>query len=584
MMVYKRAVEEEERLLDGTCAPALIKSSRAYLFLAAAANNEKTQTVTALVPEEKVTWKNLPHKKQLLLLALCRLSTPLSNACLLPYLYYLVKSILSDPDHPSAPQKISRMTGLLVAAYPIGQMSTSMLWGRISDTYGRKPTILAGLAISVIANFSFGFSRTIGMLLFWRVVAGMANGILGVMRTMTAEIVKEKKYRPRAFLAPPLVFNSGRVAALAIGGCLADPVDHLPSLFGPSGIFNFSHNPGGVAWTIQYPYALPALFNGIVLGICWILAMLWLKESLPTRMHERDLGLIIGKTISGFVRKRILQRSESGYTAVQIEETDILVAEASLTELSSSSSSTPTSDGFPPHRPDFSKIWTQHLLKTLFAFCLLPLHNSTFLHIFPVFLSMPVAENLHPTVFRFTGGLGLASPTVGLYLATFGICGILLQLFIYPRIHTRVGTLGTLRVASSIFPVVYIFAPYLALLASRPATKWLAMGAVLFAQVMARTMAIPSNVILLTEAAPRKSVLGTVHGAGNTLSAAASACGPVIGGLLMARGMDAGVEGMVWWAWLCLVALLALGWTFVLRSSAVEEVERGVVEMEEGSK
>jgi MFS family permease len=476
------------------------------------------------------------------------------------------------------------MTGLLVAAYPLGQMSTSMLWGRISDTYGRKPTILVGLAISVIANFSFGFSRTIGMLLFWRVVAGMANGILGVMRTMTAEIVKEKKYRPRAFLAPPLVFNSGRVAALVIGGCLADPVDHLPSLFGPSGLFNFSHNPGGVAWTIRYPYALPALFNGIVLGICWILAMLWLKESLPTRKHERDLGLIIGKSVLGFVRKKILRKSESEYTAVQIEEADILVAEASMAESSCSGSSTPTSGELPPYRPDFRKIWTRHLLKTLFAFGLLPLHNSTFLHIFPIFLSMPVVENLHPTVTRFKGGLGLASPTVGLYLATFGVCGILLQLFIYPRIHTRVGTLGTLRIASSIFPIVYIFAPYLALLAGKPTTKWTAMGAVLFAQIMARTMAIPSNVLLLTEAAPRRSVMGTVHGAGNTLSAAASACGPVIGGLLMARGMDAGAVGIVWWAWLCLVALFALGWSFVLRSSDVEEDDRRVLEVEDGLK
>ncbi|KAF2799785.1 MFS general substrate transporter [Melanomma pulvis-pyrius CBS 109.77] len=564
-MVKKGGGEEEQGLLGAT------------------ESNEKPHAVTARVLEEKVTWRNLPHKKQLLLLALCRLSTPLSNACLLPYLYYLVKSILSDPDHPSAPQKISRMTGLLVAAYPLGQMSTSMLWGRVSDTYGRKPTILAGLAISVIANFSFGFSRTIGMLLFWRVVAGMANGILGVMRTMTAEIVKERKYQSRAFLAPPLIFNSGRVAALAIGGCLADPVDNLPSLFGPSGLFNFSRNPGGVAWTIRYPYALPALFNGTVLGICWILAMLWLRESLPMKEQNWDLGLVIGKSISGFVKKKILRRSESGYTAVQIEEADVLMADVPIAESSSSGSSTPTNGKSQPQIPPFRKIWTRHLLKTLFAFCLLPLHNSTFLHIFPVFLSMPVVENLQPTVFRFTGGLGLASPTVGLYLATFGICGILLQLFIYPRIHTRVGTLGTLRFASSIFPIVYMFAPYLSLLAGKAATKWPAMAVVLFTQVMARTMAIPSNVILLTQAAPRRSVLGTVHGAGNTLSALASACGPVIGGLLMARGMDAGAVGVVWWAWLCLVAFLALGWSFMLRSSDVEE-EKGVIEMEEGSK
>ncbi|ORX93926.1 major facilitator superfamily domain-containing protein [Clohesyomyces aquaticus] len=532
--------------------------------------------------EEKITWKNLPHKKQLLLLALCRLSSPLSNACLLPYLYYLVRSILSDPNHPSAPQQISRMTGLLAAAFPLGQMMTSMLWGRLSDTYGRKPTILLGLTISVIANLSFGFSRTIGMLLFWRVLAGMANGTLGVMRTMTAEIVKEKKHHSRAFLAPPVIFNSGRVAALAIGGCLADPVDNLPALFGPGGLFNFSRNPRGVAWAVKYPYAMPAIFNGVVLGTCLILAALWLKESLETREKEWDLGIVIGKSISGFVRKKILRKSTQKYTPLQDEEADAFHNDVRIGEASSSGSTTPTSTQtqYKAHRPPFREIWSTHLLMTLVAFALQPLHNSTFLHIFPVFLSMPSSPNEHPTVFRFTGGLGLASPTVGLYLATFGICGILLQLYIYPRVHKRVGTLGALRVANFIFPLVYLFAPYLSLLSAHKKAKWPAMAGLLFSQIMGRTMAIPSTVILLTEAAPRKSVLGTVHGAGNTVSALASAGGPLIGGLLLARGIDAGAVGVVWWAWLCLIALVALGWSFVLRSDHGEEgkdVEMGVV-------
>ncbi|KAF2682892.1 MFS general substrate transporter [Lentithecium fluviatile CBS 122367] len=544
-MANRGGVEEEERLLEEP------------------KHDEKVSESTARPLEDKVTWRNLPEKKQLLLLALCRLSTPLSNACLLPYLYYLVKSILSDPEHPSASQEISRLTGLLVAAYPIGQMSTSMIWGRLSDAYGRKPVILLGLLISVTANLAFGFSRSIGMLLFWRVLAGMANGILGVMRTMTAEIVKERRYQTRAFLALPLIFNSGRVAALAIGGCLADPVHNLPWLFGPTGIFNFHANPDGVAWTVRYPYALPSLFNGAVLAICLVLATLWLRESLPRRERDRNPGLVIRDSVREFVQRRILRKADAGYTAVEVEEGDVLTADVPVAG-PVSGASTPTHYKPKLHRPAFREIWTQHLLKTLLAFALLPLHNATFLHIFPVFLSMPTTSDDEPTIFRFTGGLGLASPTVGVYLATFGICGILLQLFIYPRIQKHLGTLGAFRLANSIFPIAYVFAPYLSLLAEHKTTKWLAMAAILFSQVMARTMAIPSSVILLTEAAPRRSVLGTVHGAGNTLSALASATGPVIGGILLARGINAGAVGFVWWCWLLLVALSALAWSFML--------------------
>ncbi|KAH8712068.1 major facilitator superfamily domain-containing protein [Phaeosphaeriaceae sp. PMI808] len=509
---------------------------------------------------DEATWRNLPHKKQILLLSLCRLSTPLSNACLLPYLYFLIKSIISKPGQPAEPQHISRLTGLLAAAFPIGQMITSMIWGRFSDIYGRKPAIILGLTISVMANLAFGFSRTIGMLVFWRVVAGMANGIVGVMRTMTAEIVKKRKHQPRAFLAPPLIFNSGRVIALAVGGCLADPVNNLPYLFGPSGLLNFTKSSSGVEWALRFPYALPAIFNGVALGACLVAAILWLRESLPAKVDQKDFGLKIGDVLAKFIRQKVFRQPSTEYTLVGAEDIDIMMSETSEQSPLKESRSPTT------HRPPFRTIWTRQICKTLVAFALLPLHNATFLHIFPVLLCMPISTNPRPSIFSFNGGLGLTSPTVGLFLALFGIAGIILQLFIYPRLQQRIGTVNVFRLANAIFPIAYAFAPYLALLAHHESAKWIAMAAVLFTQVMARTMAFPSCVLLLTEASPHRSVLGTVHGAGNTSSAFASACGPAIAGVLLAKGIEMGVIGLVWWAWLCAVSLFALVWSFTLET------------------
>jgi hypothetical protein len=402
------------------------------------------------------------------------------------------------------------------------------------------------------------------MLLFWRVLAGMANGILGVMRTMTAEIVKERRYQARAFLALPLVFNSGRVAALVVGGCLADPVHNLPWLFGPAGAFNTSGNAGGVQWTLRYPYALPSLFNGSVLAVCLVLAALWLRETLPRDRRGGDTRWIAKIAVYNILRRGFLRRLDTGYTAVKAEEGDVVTRDVPV----------PLA---PTRHPSFRTIWTRPLLKTLLAFGLLPLHNATFLHIFPVFLSMPTASRANPPILYFTGGLGLASPTVGLFLATFGISGILLQLFIYPRVQQHLGTLGIFRLAHCIFPFAYAFAPYLALLGGgeRSYLKWGVMSTVLLTQVLARTMAIPSSIVLVTDAAPR-GAFGTVHGAGNTLSAAASAVGPVVGGMLLARGIEMGVVGMVWWCWMLVVAIATLGWSFAIRKrderDGVEEV------------
>ncbi|KAG9232384.1 major facilitator superfamily domain-containing protein [Amylocarpus encephaloides] len=504
---------------------------------------------------------DLPNKRQLFILALCRLSEPLSNTCLLPYIYYLIKSIITTDDE-SAPAEISKLSGLLVAAFPLAQFATSMLWGRVSDSWGRKPTIVIGMLMSVVANAAFGYSRSIGALMFWRILAGIGNGNVGVMRTMTAEIVKERKYQTRAFLILPLVFNSGMVAGLALGGCLADPVVNIPWLFGQDGWFNVYRNPGGVAWALSYPYALPALSNALALGIALVLAIFGMRETIPGKEDEKDIGVMIGQSITRLFGRLVHRGHSSQYSAIKMDD----ISEEATHTLSPKSI---VSRG-PPPRPAFRKIWTRDVLVTLISFGLLPLHNAAFMHIFPVFLSTPSSPNADWTLLSFTGGLGLQSPSIGIWLSFFGLGGILLQLFVYPRMQSRLGTLGCFRISLFIFPLAYFLAPYLSLLPQEGITRWFGIAVILCAQVMARTIAIPSTVILLTESAPTKTVLGTVHGAGNMLSSLARAVGSAAGGWAFAWGMERGMVGLVWWCYLSLVALTALAWSFTMRNEVPE--------------
>ncbi|EPE27368.1 MFS general substrate transporter [Glarea lozoyensis ATCC 20868] len=487
---------------------------------------------------------DLPNKSQLFILALCRLSEPLSNTCLLPYIYYLIKSIITSDD-ANAPQEISKVSGLLVAAFPLAQFATSMLWGRASDFYGRKWTIVIGLVMSVIANAAFGYSRSIGALMFWRVLAGIGNGNVGVMRTMTAEIVKERKYQTRAFLILPLVFNSGMVVGLALGGCLADPVVNMPFLFGPDGLFNLYSNP----------------------DVSLFLAFFGMRETLPGKENDRDIGVAVGSALTRFSSRAIFRKRTAGYSAIQLDE--VLESE----EIKEARPARSLASGPPPSRLAFRDIWTRDVLVTLVSFGLLPLHNAAFMHIFPVFLSTPASSNADWTLLSFTGGLGLQSRSIGIWLSLFGLCGIFLQLFIYPKMQARLGTLGCLKVALFMFPLAYLFAPYLSLLSHGGVARWIGIAIILCAQVMARTIAIPSTVILLTESAPTKTVLGTVHGAGNMLSSLARAIGSAAGGWAFALGMEKGMVGVVWWCYLSVVAFTALAWSFTMR----KEVEQAPV-------
>lgn len=493
-------------------------------------------------PTPDIRWRDLPNKGQLFILALCRLSEPLSNVCLLPYIFYLVRSVLpkSEDGNPTddSAARISEYSGVLVAAFPLAQCVISLPWGRLSDKHGRRFSIIGGLFISVIANIGFGLSRSFGTLLFWRILAGQT----------------------KAFLLLPLVFNSGMVLSLALGGCLAEPVVNLPTLFGPNGLFNSSGNPEGVVWALEYPYALPALLNAFLLATSLLLAVFGLRETLPGKEERKDWGLQVGAAIRGLATRLWNHGSTSHkYAAMEdSEEAAFLNDDQSRLEKTA-----PTIATAEPAKVPFRGIWTRRVVSALISFGLLPLHNSAFMHIFPVYLSSPPADNTEATFFAFSGGLGLRSATIGMWLSVFGIGGILLQLFIYPRLQKRIGTRGVFRIALFLFPVTYTAAPYLSLLAGDHAARWVFLGFVVCAQIMARTMAIPSTVILLTEAAPSRTVLGTVHGAGNMLASLARAVGPAVGGYVFALGVDEGVIGLVWWIYLVGVALCALAWSYL---------------------
>ncbi|KAK3316643.1 major facilitator superfamily domain-containing protein [Apodospora peruviana] len=555
---------------------------------------------------EPVSWLDLPNKDQLFVLAVCRLSEPLSNVCLLPYIFYLVRSVLaaeynardgtadtSSGIDVDAAAQVSAYSGLLVASFPLAQFVVSLPWGWLSDSHGRKFSIVIGIAISVVANAAFGFSRSFGALLFWRTLAGLANGNVGIMRTMTAEVVKEPKFQTKAFLLLPLVFNSGMVVSLALGGMLANPVTNLPRLFGPNGLLNWAANSNGVQWLTDYPYALPAVMNAGMLGFALVLAVFWLRETLPGKEEERDTGVQIGRAVVYWVKRTVLGRRRASYLPLNDAEDGLdrlqthrpFLPAVELDEVKGDKEGTVTIEengpsSPPPMRPKPSlrSIFTGSTMAALVSFGLLPLHNSAFMHIFPVYLSTPPdgAHHQHANLLAFTGGLGLHSVAIGIWLSVFGIGGILLQLFIYPRIQARLGTLGVFRISLILFPLVYLLAPYLSLLPDTGALaflRWFGLGIIVWGQIMARTMAIPSTVILLTESAPTKSVLGTVHGAGNMLASLARAVGPAVGGAVYAAGVREGVVGAVWWFYLVVVAVVAAGWCFGVQGRAERKAD-----------
>jgi hypothetical protein len=143
----------------------------------------------------------------------------------------------------------------------------------------------------------------------------------------------------------------------------------------------------------------------------------------------------------------------------------------------------------------------------------------------------------------------MAPAMVGSALAILGAIGLTLQLFLYPRIHQRFGTVKCFRLFTLIFPIAYFLAPYISLVPSSSSPLiWFSISFVLFLQVLARTFALPATIVLINNCSPHPSVLGTIHGAGQAVSAASRSLGPMLSGYWNGIGLRFGMVGLAWWA------------------------------------
>ncbi|KAF3912078.1 hypothetical protein ABW21_db0202908 [Orbilia brochopaga] len=508
---------------------------------AASASSTSLDGDAPIPNDEPIGWLSLPKKKQLILLALCRLSEPISSTSLLSYVYYFIKSL------PGAetPQQISRRAGMMVAAFSLCQFVTGMIWGRLSDIYGRKPVIIVGLFGSMLASLGLGFSTSFQWAVCMRMLSGGSNATAGVLRTIVAELVKEKRYQSRAFLIMPMCMNIGLIIGPILGGILANPIESHPGLFGPG---SWLGGDDGVGWMKKYPYALPNLVSAIFLCLSFLFATFGLEETNPS-------GDIVGQIKAKFASTwTFLTRPFRWHRDYQ----PLSPSDTTNTTPSSKSRAVP-----------YREVLTPGVMLCLICFIVLPLHNSTFMQLYPIFLSTPRADNSHPsTPLSFTGGLGLPAAQVGSAMAILGFIGITMQLFVYPLLQTRLGTLRSYRLSLLLFPLAYLFTPFLAILPSstrdirEPAggvLVWTGITAALFIQVTARTFAGPGNVILLINSVDNRRALGTVNGLGASLSSLARAVGPLSAGWGYGFSLTQGVVGAVWWT----MAVVAMGGVFV---------------------
>lgn len=114
--------------------------------------------------------------------------------------------------------QMQQTMGLYLAAFAL----TTLIYGPLSDSFGRRPVIIGALALYVLGSIGAALTDTIGGLLFWRVVQGLSAGAGVVVGRAMVRDAFSGHHAQKVLSHAMLIFAIAPAIAPMIGGVLQD--------------------------------------------------------------------------------------------------------------------------------------------------------------------------------------------------------------------------------------------------------------------------------------------------------------------------------------------------------------------------
>lgn len=113
----------------------------------------------------------------------------------------------------------------LFSGYLLAVTVTLPIYGKLSDTFGRKPVLIAGSILFLIGSALCAVAWNMGALIAFRVVQGLGGGALqGTVQTLAADLYPLKE-RPKIQAKLSTVWAASSIAGPALGGLIAAYAD-----------------------------------------------------------------------------------------------------------------------------------------------------------------------------------------------------------------------------------------------------------------------------------------------------------------------------------------------------------------------
>lgn len=189
--------------------------------------------------------------KTVLALMLAVFVTSAGYGVILPLLPDLIGSM---GDRNANPAWVSRNTGLVTGIYTLALFMFAGRWGRLSDRYGRRPFILAGLIGLGVSMMSLSLSGNLPLLYAGRFLSGaFAAAITPIASAVIGDRARSEEMRVRQLTLLSLANVAGFLLGPMLGAFVARVTAAVP---GQTGASTLLAGPlavmGLLAWTAAF--------------------------------------------------------------------------------------------------------------------------------------------------------------------------------------------------------------------------------------------------------------------------------------------------------------------------------------------
>ena len=511
---------------------------------------------------------------QMVIVGLLRLSEPIAFASYLSYIFFMIKSFKiakTDAD-------VSRFSGYLASGFAFSQFLSSVKWGKASDKYGRKPIILLGCFGTAISMIVFGFSTNFYMAFFARVMMGLLNGNVSIMRTTVGELAIEKRHQGIACSNLSLLWSLGKCIGAYLAGKLTD-VDHFRNYRRDSkeGL----HNSDSLF--DRFPFA----FSNIVISsliLCFMVCgWLFLEETNDRVRHRRDRGLEVGDAIRRLLGFEIPDRP---WRRGKSEDSEFLIHDNSLpeefddddddTEMYELQLLTSNEENTTKQGTDIA-LFTRPIIYRIFCNFLLSFCNVIYTEFLPILLSKTVDVDSLRFPIHSRGGFGYSTESVGKLLSITGISGVVLVSLLFPIINKYLSLLTAFRTGVGFVPIISFSLPLIIFTIPEynpmfhlHATTTALLYLNTFFSSFVGSISFLQMTLLIHRASPKQH-RAVINGYTISFTAFARFLSPLIWGWIMSLCDKNGVGVIAWWL-LGAIYLIVFLFTFLLSEADEQDV------------